>query len=312
MSKIVRGVQIIREDGTVKFGKQFKQYCLTHPDVRRPAQRFIGKHRYHQALKATKLGYWPNINSPTTFNEKVLHRMFYSDDDLFTKVEFKDTVRDYVTDRVGEDILPEVYHISKDPTTIPFQSLPETYVVKPSIGSGRVIVIDEDDNPNTTEIVEQCREWLSKDHFEYLAGKLGHYWLNRFEPNIIVEERLSDEEYDVPMDYKFYVFHGNVEYIHVDFDRFGDSSRRFFDRDWEPQEFRKGAVSLGPTIDKPKRFEDMIEIAETLGSDFDFIRVDLYNLSDDRIVFGELTVAPAAGQTPFIPKKYDYRLGSLW
>ena len=39
----------------------------------------------------------------------------------------------------------------------------------------------------------------------------------------------------------------------------------------------------------------MIRIAETLGAETDFVRVDLYDLGD-RVVFGELTNTPNAGK----------------
>ena len=55
----------------------------------------------------------------------------------------------------------------------------------------------------------------------------------------------------------------------------------------------------------------MIAIAERLGADTDFVRVDLYVLPD-RIVFGELTSYPAGGHSPFFPDSYDEEFGSHW
>ena len=53
-------------------------------------------------------------------------------------------------------------------------------------------------------------------------------------------------------------------------------------------------------------------VAEELGAEFDFIRVDLYNTTDNEIIFGEMTVAPASGMGRFIPREYDYEFGSHW
>ena len=47
----------------------------------------------------------------------------------------------------------------------------------------------------------------------------------------------------------------------------------------------KGHIAL------PENIDEMIRIAETLASDFPFVRVDLYNV-DGKIYFGELTFAP--------------------
>lgn len=54
----------------------------------------------------------------------------------------------------------------------------------------------------------------------------------------------------------------------------------------------------------------MLEIAETLAEDLDYVRVDLYCVNDSRIVFGELTLAP--GRRPFEPRDYDWKFGAYW
>lgn len=56
----------------------------------------------------------------------------------------------------------------------------------------------------------------------------------------------------------------------------------------------------------------MVEIAETLGEEFDFIRVDLYNPEDGRIYFGELTAGPGSGIVRLKPKKMDFKIGEHW
>jgi len=54
----------------------------------------------------------------------------------------------------------------------------------------------------------------------------------------------------------------------------------------------------------------MIEIAELLSKEVDFVRVDLYDLGS-RIVFGELTNYPDGGMAKFKPKGVGIHLGSL-
>lgn len=53
----------------------------------------------------------------------------------------------------------------------------------------------------------------------------------------------------------------------------------------------------------------MIELAERLGGGTDFVRVDLYDLLD-RIVFGELSSFPAAGDSPFEPETFNLEFRS--
>ena len=54
----------------------------------------------------------------------------------------------------------------------------------------------------------------------------------------------------------------------------------------------------------------MLGIAEVLGEDTDFVRVDLYDLGG-RIVFGELTSYPYGGVDEFRPASFDRVLGDV-
>ena len=52
----------------------------------------------------------------------------------------------------------------------------------------------------------------------------------------------------------------------------------------------------------------MIEVAESLSKDFDYVSVDLYTIQN-KIFFGELTFTPGNGTMSFFPKKYDLLYG---
>ena len=60
--------------------------------------------------------------------------------------------------------------------------------------------------------------------------------------------------------------------------------------------------------EKPKNYDKMVEIAETLAKRFPHVRVDLYNL-DGKIVFGELTFFTNSGVIPFDPDSFDFEMG---
>ena len=55
----------------------------------------------------------------------------------------------------------------------------------------------------------------------------------------------------------------------------------------------------------------MIRVAEKLASDFNFVRVDLYNVNG-KIVFGELTFYPGSGYGKFTPDSYDFEFGKYF
>jgi len=267
----------------------------------------LGELLHQKLLMYPWLGYWPQIREPRTFNEKLLHRKLYTDDERFARIEDKWTVREYVSERVGSDVLPEIYCVTDDPWSIDFESLPSEYVVKPNHLSGPVIFVSEDDQVDTERVRWEVNEWLDQIH----GTITGEYWYSQIDPQILIEERLYGQNSSIPRDFKFFVFHGRVEYVEVDSDRHSNHTRRFYDRDWNPQDFSL-KYPLGPETDQPDRFDEMLMIAEDLGSDFDFMRVDLYLTDDSEIMFGEMTVTPEGGRGRFRPVEYDFEFGNNW
>lgn len=307
-------LQILQEDSPTGLLTAVLKYRLLQDERVASYTRGASKVFHQKILAHPSLGYWPHIKKPRTFNEKVLHRMLFEKDSFFTTSFDKIASRNYVSEKLGYRFLPEIYHVSDDVESIPFQSLPEQYVIKLNIGQGDVLLIDSKKCIDIERIKEICSQWLADDYYQNHGIMTGHYEVNPDDSDqaIMIEERLTGKDQELPRDYKFYVFHGQVKFVHVDFNRSGDRSMRFFDRGWTPQEFRKGGHPLGPVIDRPECFNEMVEIAETLAKDTDFMRIDLYITADNRIIFGELTHTPGRGESPFDPRKIDFEFGNMW
>jgi hypothetical protein len=237
-----------------------------------------------------------------------MHRKLFTDKDLFVRVSDKYTVRKYVKDKLGDQILNELYYVTDEPSDIPVESLPDEFVIKATHGSGWNIIVKNKRNVDINSIKSKCSEWLSKEY----SPIEGEYWYDRSKSRVIVEKYIESGNRDTLLDYKFFVFHGEVKYIEVDFDRFSNHTRRIFTREWNVTDI-KIKYPLGEKIEKPTMLDDMIEIAETLGEDFDFIRVDLYQPNQsEKIIFGELTLAHESGAGKFEPIEYDFKFGSYW
>ena len=55
----------------------------------------------------------------------------------------------------------------------------------------------------------------------------------------------------------------------------------------------------------------MIDRADKISADFDYVRVDFYNINGE-VFFGEMTFTPAAGTARFYPRESDYAWGALF
>ena len=257
-----------------------------------------------------KHGYPLNLKNPRSFSEKIIWKKVFDRNPLLPRVTDKLLVRDYIQEKLGEKLaseiqIPLLYH-SKDPCSIPFEDLPQKYVIKSNHASGHNIFVWDKTKINRQEIIAKCKEWLSDTH-----GFYRHEWAyQKIKPEILIQELLVDENGKIPWDYKFHIFHRKCRRIVVYSDRFGIKKVTGYDENWN----YNGLVSndlIGPPTPKPSKLTFMIEIAEKLAEDFDYIRVDLYEVND-RVYFGELTSYESSGDRRYSPAEFDYELGSYW
>ena len=256
-------------------------------------------------------GRWPDFMNPQSFSEKLWSRMLHERDPLFTLISDKFRVRDYVASKIGTDhLIPLLWHGEK-PDDIPFDELPEQFVIKTNHGCGYNIIAKDKMRIDQNGTIIQLKKWLNENYG--LDTFLGVAWgYKNIKPSIIVESFIG-ENGKPPVDYKFYCFDGRVEILTLHIDRFGEHKTKAFDRDFKPYDFGPTFKQYRGEILRPSTFEVMLQLAETLAVDFDFMRIDLYN-AGGKIYFSELTPYPA-GVTNFRGfdlTSLDHNLGKKW
>lgn len=215
----------------------------------------------------------------------------------------KYSVREFVRDKVGEDILNELYAVYDDPKDINLEELPEEFVLKMSHGWGDIIICKNKKELDWNKTFKKLKYNLSRSH--YLSGREWAY--KNIKPRIICEKFISDNGKS-PNDYKFFCFNGQPKIIQLDVDRFNGHSRNMYDTNWNLLDFELTYSKSLESIEKPEKLKEMLEIATKLSKDFPFVRVDLYNVNG-KIFFGELTFYPENGNGQFRPDKYNHILG---
>lgn len=247
-----------------------------------------------------------NLQKPRTFNEKIQWSKLFAGYEKFGNLVDKVEVKKYVSQKIGEQYVPETYLVLDELNPDVEALLPDDFVIKPTHTSGDVIIINHKANMNFPEVRKLSALW-KKINFYYLWFESVY---KNITPRIIIEENLTYGN-DILKDYKFYCFRGKVEYIHVDFNRFSHHTRNVYSRDWQLQNFSYKFPSSNEFLAPPK-LEDMISIAEQLSQNFPFLRVDLYYTPKEEIKFGELTFFPESGFGKFHPPVWDLKLGELY
>lgn len=255
-----------------------------------------------------RLGYFPNLRRPATFNEKIQHRKLYDRDPRMAPLIDKIAAKDIVAGVIGSDwIIPTLWS-GRDPAHIPFDKLTPPYVVKASHTSNCNLFVFDGEAVDRAHIQAQAARWLKVDHASY-----AHEWAySQVSPGLLIEPYIGRIT-SLPVDLKFYVFHGKVHYIEVCVDR-GTENKRwiYFDRDWVWQPVSPAdEADADMKVNPPESLTAMIDAAEALGAPFGFARVDFYEV-DERPLFGEITFYPDAGYDSDHSANFNRVLGELW
>lgn len=246
----------------------------------------------------------PNLTNPKTLTEKILLLKIKPSPKnikLRKLVTDRIKVRSYIKNKCQLcDLIPILWK-GEELTIDIWNSLPEQFVIKGNHGSKMVRIVNKS-NDSFESVYNDSIKWKNTDYY-----KRGREWVYKDLPRTLIIEKLIEFNSDIPPDYKFFCLNGKVNFVQVDLSRFRQHKRNIYDRDFNLLDV-KYQFPQGEDIPKPKLFEKALLIAESLSSDFDFIRVDLYIL-DDKIYFGEMTNFPGNCLEKFVPISFDFKMG---
>lgn len=251
------------------------------------------------------VGFFPNYKHPRDFCEKLLlYGLKNKNNVLFRQCADKASVRDYVIAKGYTEILNEVYGVYDMVEEIPFDTLPNQFVLKITNASGYNIICTDKKKLDIKKTKEQLKQWLvESDGFGFESGEWQYAYTK---PRILAEKYLSNLGESSLVDYKFNCFRGNVYSCLIAYNRstddpHGDVCLDLYDKDFNLTEAVKPIWhKKRKTYPKPKTYTQMLEIASKLSEDFDYVRVDLYEI-EDSVLFGELTFAPNG----YVPDYYE-------
>lgn len=259
------------------------------------------KEKYIKKQFKKYLGYEVDFNKePETFNQKIQFRKLYDDNLLYSICADKYRVREYTKEKIGEEYLVPLYLVTNKLTEEQWDKLPNSFVAKANHNSGPVQIVKDKTKANKKEIIRELNNQLKLDYGILSMEK----YYSDIPRNIIVEKYLKDNIED----YKFHTFRKKVYLERIT--REGLGSMYSVDV-WKNMNFSIGYQVDNNIYPKPKNFEKMLEIVKKLSQEFEYVRVDLYNV-DGKIYVGELTFCESSGFGKFTQEEWDYKFGSYW
>ena len=276
---------------------QVLAYDLTSPE-------FVSKIYFRLLLK-----YPLNLKNPQTFNEKIQWLKLYKwpNDPLVIQCADKYRVRQYLEEKGMDNYLNTLLGVWDNANDIDFDKLPNRFALKCTHGARYNIICDNKTQSDIKNTRKKINTWLKEDFGKFNAEP--HY--SKMKPRVIAEQFLDDGNGDLT-DYKFYCFHGKVQFMYISkgLGKRINMSITFFDVNGNLAPYHRTDFQADPNVKIPSTFGKMKNLSEILASPFPFVRVDWFEVNG-KIYFGELTFTPCGGLMGITPLSYDKKLGTL-
>lgn len=247
-----------------------------------------------------------DLENPKAYTEKLQWLKLYDHRPEYTQMVDKYAVKQYVTERIGEQYVIPLLGVWDCVEDIKFDALPNQFVLKTTHDSGGIIVCKDKCEFDIDAAKKKLKYFHKRNYFNR-----NREWPYKNVPHrIIAEQYMEDSHYQELRDYKFFTFGGQpkVLYIVQGRGRGEPTVADFFDMDFNHLPFTIDHDTAADPPQKPEKFEEMKKLAAKLSEGTPQLRVDFYEV-DGKVYFGEMTFFHCSGLHPFYPECWDRRFG---
>lgn len=239
-----------------------------------------------------------SFKNPITMDEKIqwMKIYLYKDNPLVSQCADKYGVREYIKKKGCEEILNELYGAYDSVDEVPWDDLPNRFVLKWNFGCGHNFICKDKSKIDIEDTKKLLSKWRKTYKHFYKDDSEMQY--KNIIPKLICEKFIETNDNSLPVDYKVYCFNGKPHCLLTCADReTGDTKFYFVDKNWKLLRYNKAGKSApeGFLPPKPQGYEKLFDYAEKLSQPFPFVRTDFY-LENEKLLFGELTFTPSGGK----------------
>ena len=268
--------------------------------------KFIPTVPYLHFVYWIKTGKRLNLKQPKTFCDKLNWLKFNEMKSEYTQLVDKVAVREYLANVMGEDICIPLLGVWDHYDDIPFDRLPDSFVLKCNHDSGSTKIIHDKATINHSDLRRFFEGRLKQN--PYVLGR--EYPYKNVKPMICVEEYMVTDDNKEINDYKFFCFDGKPEIFYIVTERSNGCKSDYYDMEFNHLDIVNVDPNSDSEIEKPKLFEEMKLLASKLSKGMKFVRIDLYEINN-KIYFGEFTFFHCGGFWPMQPDEWEKKLGDL-
>jgi TupA-like ATPgrasp len=235
------------------------------------------------------LGYAGDFENPKSYQEKVQFRKLYGNHAFYALVADKYRARSYVASKISDEHLIPLLGAYDRLDRATFDELPGRFIIKANHGCKWHQVVHDKSKLDIDRTIRRFNK-LCRRRYGWTAGERHYNFIPR---KIVIEELLQGNGGGLPWDYSFFCYNGPNGF---------DYNFAIVSPEGKAAGFDKKGNLLSSDIPEddlaarknPATFDTMVQLAQKLSADFDFIRVDLYTVGT-KVYFGELTCTPHQG-----------------
>lgn len=261
---------------------------------------------YFKEIKKNE--YYLDFDRPKTYNEKMQAMMMYDHNPLYSVLNDKYLLKNYITEKIGKEYVVPLLGVWDDPREIDFSVLPDRFALKATNGgdSTRVILVKDKSRAELNTIITQMCYWKDMCQNVYYANFNQVY--KNMKQRFIAEELLDTDDLEC-IDFGVHCFHGEPKYIMI-LDK-NKKRIKFYDTDWKLQDFVFELPFYEYDVPKPWCLDELLALSRKLSEPFQHVRVDFMVLKD-RFYIGEMTFTTFGGFGRFDPPEADLEWGDCW
>ncbi len=254
-------------------------------------------------------GHTIDLKNPKSFSEKIswLKINEYSKSALVAQCSDKYTVRDYVIKCGLGMYLNELIGTYKSVADVPWEDLPDSFVLKWNFGSGYNFICPDRTKADLRSNADLLNKWGKKEYWR-VYSELQYKNRSKY---LLCEKYLLPARGKNLLDYKIYCFSGLPKAILLMNREDSELVKAsFMTVEWEKIDGKLERYISLENPEKPISLENMLEAASILSKGFPFVRVDFYD-TDHGAVFGEMTFTPHGGIYPSETPREIIDMGKL-
>ena len=263
---------------------------------------------YLSWLYRARMGRFPDLNHPKSFNEKLQWLKLNDRKPEYTEMVDKYLAKKYVEKRIGEKYIIPTLGVWDEFDQIEFEKLPDQFVLKTTHDSGGVVICKDKANFDKAAAKRKLEKSLKRNY--YWAEREWPY--KNVKPQIIAEKLLVFLNGSDLVEYKVFCFNGKPALFlickgegHTD-----ERTNDFYDLEFNHIPVTVTCPNAKEKCQKPDEYEELLELSRKLAKNTYQLRVDLYVINH-KIYFGELTFFHDSGCCKFNPPEWDKRFGDM-